>query len=247
VTAVRAWVFIWITIFLDGLAGLAGGVLSESWLARHLASLVGFAAGAMLAAVFVDVLPDALTANGLGTAALAWTFGAFVAMAIVEWLVGHHHRGHDGAAERSALPASLLLSDSLHNFGDGAAIAAAFLVSPHAGLGVAVAVIAHEVPQELGDYAILRAAGWRRGRALAALAGVQLTAALGALAVALAEGTFHHLGPVIVSIAAGTFLYIGATDLLPELHAGRTIRDRAERMLGFVAGVFVVVLLAKLT
>jgi zinc and cadmium transporter len=191
------------TLFANSLAGLVGGLLSERWLARHQWTLVGFAAGAILAAVFVDLLPEAI--ETLGGQALLVTFGAFVAAAILEWLVGGHHRGHHGEKPSRTLPASLLVSDALHNFGDGAAIAAAFLVSLPAGAGVAAAVIAHELPQEVGDYVLLRAAGWGRGRALLALAAVQLTAGAGAVAVVLAATFVTGATTVVLAAAAGTF------------------------------------------
>jgi len=235
---VHTGVLIAITILADGLAGLMGGLLSERWLVRHQAALVGFAAGAILAAVFLDILPEALQSFG-DRGALGWSFAGFVAMAMLEWLLGHHHRQQLGVRP-GTLPASLLLSDALHNLCDGAAIAAAFLVSSHAGMAVALVVVAHEVPQEIGDYAILRAAGWRRGRALLALAAVQLTAAVGAAGVALAADRFHRVTAVALSLAAGTFLYIGATDLLPEIQAGSTSGDRRQRMLGFVCGLVVI-------
>jgi zinc and cadmium transporter len=90
-------------------------------------------------------------------------------------------------------------------------------------------VIAHEVPQEVGDYAVLRNAKWRRAQALLALAAVQFTAFFGAVGVMIAAERIEHLTVIILSIAAGTFLYIGATDLLPEIHSGITPSSRVER------------------
>jgi zinc and cadmium transporter len=228
------------TVILDGLAGLSGGLLSERWLIRHQAALTGFAAGAILGAVFLDVLPESV--REVGPRALTWSFGGFVALAIIEWLIGHHHHQHGIAAP--TLPPTLLISDALHNIGDGAAVAAGFLISTKVGLAVAVAVIAHEVPQEVGDYAILRAADWRRSQALVALACVQFTAFLGAIGVMLAAERVEHLTPIILSIASGTFLYIGATDLLPEIHSGLTLSSRVERMLGFAAGIAIIALVS---
>jgi zinc and cadmium transporter len=226
-----AW-WIFFAVLLEGAAGLAGGFFSEGWLRRNLSTLVGFAAGALIAAVFLDLLPDAIETHGRG--ALAWALGGFLALALLEWALGQHHHGpRDGRA----LPAALLASDALHNTGDGAALAAAFLVSPHAGLAVAIAVIAHEVPQEIGDYVLLRAAGMSKRRALFWLALVQFTAGAGALAVVLASKAGHDLTAVLIAIASGTFLYIGATDLLPELHTGARLRDRVGPLVGFVLGV----------
>jgi zinc and cadmium transporter len=231
---------------LDGLAGLTGGLLSEKWLARHQAALIGFAAGALLGAVFWDILPESV--DGLGRDALSWAFYGFVALAIAEWLIGQHHHHHHKEPEHAnpVLPTTLLISDALHNIGDGAAIAAAFLISIRAGVALAIAVIAHEIPQEVGDYALLRGAGWKRAQALFALAAVQLTAFLGAAGVILASERFKYRTAVLLSIAAGTFLYIAATDLLPEIHAGRTPADRRERMLGFVGGLAVMALVSSL-
>jgi zinc and cadmium transporter len=231
---------LWIvaTIILDGLAGLSGGLLSERWLLRHQAALTGFAAGAILSAVFLDILPESI--RELQPYALTWSFGGFVTLAVIEWIIGHHHRHHHhnhGRLPSPSVPPSLLISDALHNIGDGAAIAAGFLISIKAGIIVAVAVIVHEVPQEVGDYAVLRASDWRRGPALLALAGVQLTAFAGAAGVMLAAKRIEHFTAIILSIAAGTFLYIGATDLLPEIHSGTTKSSRVERMYGFLAGI----------
>jgi len=234
---------IFATLVLDGLAGLSGGLLSERWLLRHQAALTGFAAGAILGAVFIDVLPESVEA--FGPNALRWSFAGFVALAIIEWMIGHHHHEHGVAS--STLPATLLISDALHNIGDGAAVAAGFLISAKVGVAVGVAVIAHEVPQEVGDYAVLRAAGWRRPRALIALAGVQLTAFLGAIGVIAAAERVERLTAIVLSIAAGTFLYIGATDLLPEIHSGTTPSSRAERMLGFAGGIVLIGLASALT
>jgi len=239
------WIFA--TIILDGLAGLSGGLLSERWLLRHQAALTGFAAGAILAAVFLDILPESIH-EGKPTA-LTWSFSGFVALAVIEWIIGHHHHNHHRHQERFAspsLPPSLLISDALHNVGDGAAVAAGFLISIKVGIVVAVAVIAHEVPQEVGDYAVLRASDWRRGSALLALGAVQLTAFVGAAGVMLAAERVEHFTAIILSIAAGTFLYIGATDLLPEIHSGTTRSSRVERMYGFAAGIALIAMVSFL-
>jgi zinc and cadmium transporter len=241
----NAGFYIATALVVDGLAGLTGGLLSERWLRRHQRYLIGLAAGALVAAVFLDILPESFEEFGASTT--TWAFAGFVLLAILEWLVGHHHHHEDDEHESEhgtppTLPPTLLISDALHNVTDGAAIAAAFLTSPHAGVAVAIAVVAHEIPQEVGDYALLRAAGWRRGRALFALASVQVTAAIGALGILYAADHFHRAIGAALALAAGTFLYIGATDLLPELHSGRTAGDRRQRLFGFLTGIMLIVL-----
>lgn len=240
---------IWLAVLADGLAGLAGGLLSERWLSRHLSALVAFAAGALLGAVFLDIFPEAVEAAGPG--AFRWALASFLALTLVEWFLGPHHHDHSHHAPShphhhehmgptSTVVPSLLAADALHNLGDGAAVAAAFLVSPQAGVATAMAVIAHELPQEVGDYALLRAAGLSRTRALMALGGVQLTAVAGAGVVLLGSKMVQGLEGIILALASGTFLYIGATDLLPELRRGSTPREARERMLGFLLGLALV-------
>jgi zinc and cadmium transporter len=197
---------------------------------------VGFAAGALLTAVFLELLPEAVSTQG--DAAFRWAFGSFLALAVFEWLMGNHHHASHGTQSRT-LPAALLMSDALHNSGDGAAVAAAFMVSPEAGVATALAIIAHELPQEVGDYALLRAAGFSRGRALIALSGVQMTAALGAGAVLLGSHVVHNLEGIVLAIASGTFLYIGGTDLLPEMRAASPAEGRGQ-WLGVLCGVVLV-------
>jgi zinc and cadmium transporter len=238
------WLYIGAAILLDGAVGLAGALLPEQWLGRFRAPLVGFAAGALLGAAFLDILPEASeTAAGR---AWTWALAGFVATAVIERAashVGHRPRSSE-AAIPSALPATLIGAAALHNIGDGAAIAAAFLSSTRLGVITTLAVLAHEVPHEVGDYVVLRASGMRRVRALMALAAVQLTAAVGAVAVVLASSFFAHASGVVLAIAGGTFVYIGATDLLPDvLRAERDPRARTLALLGFLLGVAAVAVL----
>lgn len=235
VTHSPAWRIV-ITLAFDGVAGLAGGLVSERVLQRYATALVGFAAGALLAAGFLDALPEAF--ERFGGAASVWAFGGFVGAVVLEWWLGTHD--HEHADTRATVPTVLLASDGVHNTVDGAAIAAAWMLSTRAGLATAIAVIAHELPQEIGDFALLRRFGYSRRRALAALFAVQLTAVLGAVAAILAASAATQVAARIVAIASGSFLYIGAADLLPELR-GEVGAHRRQRGVGFAAGVVVVV------
>lgn len=230
-----------LALIVDGLAGFAGALLSERWLGRRQQGFMAFAAGALLTAVFLDILPEAV--ERFGSSSLLWAFVSFVGMAFLESALGHHHvRGEAG--ESVPLPGALLASDAAHNIGDGAAVAAAFLVSPQVGVVTALAVIAHEVPQEVGDYVLLRAAGYSKARALLANAAIQLTAVVGALGVLFAARMIARATGVILALAAGSFLYIGATDLLPEISVRRG--RQWDRWLGFAGGVTLVALASLL-
>jgi zinc and cadmium transporter len=205
---------LWVTlaIVLDGAVGLVGGLFPERWLTRYRPAMLGFATGALIAAAALDLIPEAIDTRGL--AAIGWMAGSVALLAVVERLAEHHH------AHSDMTPYALLVSDALHNFGDGIAIAVAFLVSPRLGVVTSLAVIVHEVPEELADYAILRARGFAKRRSLLALAAVQLTAGLGAAATLLGNEVRDSNG-ILLAVAAGTFLYIALAELLPEtLHHG---------------------------
>jgi zinc and cadmium transporter len=229
------WLWIALAVLADGAAALAGGLLAEDWLLRHRLALTGFAAGVLLAATMLDIVPEAIEASG--TSVLAWLLASFVIMALFEQAVARH--GHRrGVRPPRIVPLALLGSDALHNVADGAAIAAAFLSSIRLGIVTSIAVILHELPEEIADYVLLRSSGFSRRRALLALSGVQLTAALGALATAVAWSLLERVSGVVLAVAGGTFLYIAATDLLPAvLHAGEGDRHRRHGVLGFLLGV----------
>ena len=178
----------------------------------------------LLASGLGEVLPEALA--GAGVVALAWMAGAMVVVGATERISAR--RGHHRV--EPVVPFALLGSDALHNIGDGMAIAAAFLVSVRLGVFTAAAVLVHELPEEIADYALLRAAGMTRRTALAGLAVVQLTAGIGAIGTLAAASLLARASGPILAVAAGLFVYISAFDLVPEL-------VRARAWSGLVAAV----------
>lgn len=226
---------LWIGLALTANAATAvvGALLSERVLHAYLDALVAFAAGALLGAVLLDVLPEAVELGGPDV--LRWTLLGYVGPALLGWAVGsHHHHGDADHAHPPTTPAVLLASDGLHNAVDGAAIAAAFLASPQTGLAVTAAVLAHEIPQEVGDFAILRAAGQSRRTALLALTGAQLASFAGAGAVVLAADIVAHAAGPVLALAAGSFLYVTASDLVPRI-GDRGTRGQVQAFLGGIA------------
>lgn len=237
------WAWIAAAITFNGAVALVGGLLPEAWLERRRAGLFGFAAGTLLLVALLDILPEAIESRGVE--ALWWCAGGFIAVALAEWSLSSHVHRRGGGAPAAVPPLTLLASDALHNITDGMAIAAAFLISVPLGVVTSLAVILHELPEELGDYVLLRAAGVSKRRALLALAGVQGTAALGAFGTLAAASQAASLAGIALSIAAGTFLFIAATDLLPEvLRKGTTRHERTESVIGFGFGAAVVAIQA---
>ncbi|HVU51849.1 MAG TPA: ZIP family metal transporter [Polyangia bacterium] len=232
------WIWVMAAVVLDGGAALVAGLVPEGWLEAARDPLVGFAAGVLLATTFLDVLPETLRALP-PQAALAIVLGTLAVMIVLEWTIGH--RATSGAGARR-LAAILLGADAFHNVADGAAIAAAFLASPRVGLITAGAVIVHEVPEEVADYVLLRQAGLSRGRALAAMTGVQLTAAVGAIATLVGSAASPLVSSFALAVAGGTFLHIAEVDLVPTFLAGRARgRRRARAVLALCAGIALVI------
>ena len=210
------WLWVTLAVLLVGCVALVGGLLPERWLDRYRLPMLGFAVGTLLASGVGKIAPESLAITGLG--GIAWIAGAMLAMAAIE----RRSRRSERHASRPLVPIALLGSDAFHNIGDGMAIAAAFLVSPRLGVFTAAAVLLHELPEEVADYALLRIAGVRKRNALLGLAGVQLTAGIGAAGTLLASTLIARANGVILAIASGLFVYIAVFDLLPVLIRARS-------------------------
>ncbi|HUJ60173.1 MAG TPA: ZIP family metal transporter [Kofleriaceae bacterium] len=205
------WIWVMSFVALDGLVGLAGGLIPERWLHRYQGPMLGFATGALLGSGLGEILPEALERDG--APALLWAAAAMAVLGTIDWLASR--RGEHGA--RPVVPLALLGSDALHNIGDGMVIAAAFLISVQLGAVTSLAVLVHELPEEVADYALLRASGVSKRMALVGLAGVQLTAGIGAAGTLVASSLIAQAEGVILAIATGSFLYIAVFALLPDL------------------------------
>lgn len=178
-----------------------------------------FAAGALLAAVFLDLLHEGIEESDAGTvltAALAGIVLFFFAERFLRWF--HHHHNQDPHDHKDAQLSLIITGDIIHNILDGVAIAAAFLVSVPTGIVTTIAVAAHEIPQEIGDFGLMLAKGMKRGKVLL----VNILSALATVAAAVITFTLGSeealpLG-VLIGLSAGFLLYIATSDIIPELH-----------------------------
>lgn len=245
-------VFFWSVI--GSVVSLIGGfVLVGSAKLRQRAIDYGlpFGAGALLAAAFLGVLPEAVEGSDIHQA-LAYALGGFLGFFLLERLLGWFHRhGHHeheqaAAAHRSKTQQTLVIvGDTLHNAIDGVAIGAAFLVNPAAGIGTAIAVTAHELPQEIGDFGILLGRGMRPRNVVL----VNLLSALATVVTAMTTyllGTAADINPApLLAIAAGFFIYIAASDIIPEIHE-RPRRQANQQAAILFIGVAVIALVVIL-
>jgi len=185
---------------------------------------VGLASGAMFGNALIHLLPGATEIIGSNYAALAALSGIVLFFVLEKLLHWHHHDHFDPDehvhVEREVKPLGYLVltSDTAHNFIDGLVIGAAYLVSVEVGIAATIAVILHEIPQELSDYGVLLHAGFSKKKALLTNFGTGLTAVLGAILVVTIGNVSELLVAIISAFAAGMFLYIAGSDLIPELH-----------------------------
>jgi zinc and cadmium transporter len=231
---------------LGGLGGLlvASGVLliKDSSRARLIPWLVSYAVGALLGVSMLAILPETLEqlpATQVFATVLVGILLFFVLEKLVLWRHCHTHdcEVHDG----SVVP--VLVGDAFHNFVDGAVIATAVLTSVPLGVSTALAVAAHEIPQEVGDYAILLHAGYTRQQALLLNVLSGLSSALGAVVAWLAFGWLPQLLPYFLALAAASFLYVAMADLIPGLHRGRTDASSMRQIVLIVAGIVTMMVL----
>jgi zinc and cadmium transporter len=240
----RTLLYIITAVVLDGMAGLSGGVLPVAFIHKNLATLLAFASGTLVASAFLDLLPHALH-SGINPGHIMYaTMAGFFAFYVIESLLGSHAAGQSGHKHSTVGP-MILIGDALHNAADGLAIAAAFMADVQTGVVTTIAVIVHELPQEIGDFTILVSHGYSRNRALFLLVLVQLSAVVGALGAVWASSMMEVAAPYLMAISAGGFLYIASADLLPELQRQKGECGAAKRLISFSAGIVIVATLER--
>jgi zinc and cadmium transporter len=244
-------------VLFTALSGLLSAIAASGFLALArdrraalLPHLVSFATGALLGAAFLGLVPHALEGVGpdgahrVGMGLLLGILTFFLLEKFVLWRHCHddpceaHSPSH--AARDAASARMILVGDSFHNVLDGVLIAAAFMTDPRLGIVTAVAVCAHEIPQEVGDLAILLHGGYSRRRALTLNLLTSLTSIVGGVLAYFALSTALHLLPYALAFAAASFIYVAVADLIPGLHRRVDLRAGVEQAVFIAAGVVLV-------
>lgn len=252
-------VFILVATLAGGLLSvLIAAAVSVSVLTRLVRSLVSLSTGILLGTALLQVLPEAFEGHASPQALFATLLGGLLAFFLLEkaelYRHGHHHEGdhphhghHHGfdaeQAGRGGL--AVLLGDSIHNFSDGVIIAAAFLTDPQLGLVTTLAVIAHEIPQEVGDYIVLLNAGFSRGRALAYNALSGLSAVAGGVLGYYLIGPHDALFPYLLVVASSSFVYVAVADLLPQLQRRLSWQQTVQQLAWLAGGIAIVLLVLR--
>lgn len=216
--------YILLFTFIGSILSLVGGIvlLYREKLALKISHfLASFAAGTLLGAAFFDLLPEAAhEAEASGANIFIWVLAGILLFFLLERFIYwfHHHHEHEDPNKQKPTVPLIILGDSVHNFIDGVAIAATFLVSVPLGITTALAVAAHEIPQEIGDFGILLHRRLPKKKILTANILSALSAIVGALLTYWGGAMLTEILPALLAITAGFFIYIAASDLIPEIH-----------------------------
>lgn len=234
--------------------GLAAGVLSAlcaamfAWSARAqwVPALISYATGALLGAVFLEILPHAIEEQGSGTRLgiimLCSVLVFFVLEKAVLWRHSHQHgedhpHTHDEDEKGDASAVLIIVGDTVHNFIDGVIIAAAFMSDVQVGLLTALAIVAHEIPQEVGDFIVLLHSGYSKAAALLANLVSSLATVVGGVAAYYALSHVQSWVAPLLGVAAASLLYVAVADLIPGLHKRLRMADALQQVLLLLAGV----------
>jgi zinc and cadmium transporter len=241
-------VLMWIILasFVGGLLSVVCAALFALNARAHwVTSLVSYAIGALLGAVFLDILPEAME-KGSSAAAVSGTVLVgimlfFTLEKLLLWRHCHHDNceGHDihdldGHGRSGSL---IMIGDTFHNFVDGIIIAAAFMTDVNLGIVTALAIIAHEIPQEVGDFMILLHSGYSKARALLLNLVSSLATLVGGLLAYFALQAMQNITPTLLALAAASMIYVAVADLIPGLHKRTKLRDTMEQVVLIAMGV----------
>lgn len=224
---------------LGSVGGLIGGVLlalrKKPFTHSQSLLMISFAAGVMLATAFLDILPEAGIFNGW-----AILLGVVFLFLLEKSLIWYHHHGDECD---SHTPALINIGDTLHNFIDGIVMGAAFLASPTTGFVTALAVMAHEIPHEMADFAVMLSMGWSKQKTILLNLLSASISLIGAMGVYFLGDRIQVFLPQLLSFAGGMFIYLACSDLIPELHhshRNEPIKNSTLQVLFFVFGIILI-------
>lgn len=250
--SVLAWIVV-ASIFGGALSVTGAAIFALNARTHLIGSLVSYAIGALLGAVFLDILPEAIRLSPNSTTVSATVLGGILLFFILEKLVlwRHCHHDHCEAHEPHPDPAHdhgrsgmmIMVGDTFHNFVDGIIIAAAFLTDIQLGIVTSLAIIAHEIPQEVGDFAILLHSGYSKLRAFQVNLLSSFATVVGGVLGYLTLQTMQSWTPSLLALAASSMIYVAVADLIPGLHKRTQLRDTIQQVALIGLGIGTVVLM----
>lgn len=232
--------------FIGSLAALVGGLvlLTREKLALKISHfLSSFAAGVLLGTAFFDLLPEALhEGEELGIDIFFWTLFGIILFFLIERFIHwfHHHDDyHEHEKESKTTLPLIIIGDTMHNFIDGVVIAATFMADPRLGIITSLAVFAHELPQEIGDFGLMLHKGMKRKKIILVNILSAAVAFAGAILTYLLGNILQNYIPIFISVTAGFFIYIATSDIIPEIHYEKRRAHSIFETLLLIAGIVV--------
>lgn len=231
-----------ISVIIVSLISILGIFISskQKILNKILFFMVSFAAGTLLGAAFLDLLPEALEAGLKESLPIFILLGILSFFVLEKFLYWHHHHAGQEHEEVHAFTHLNIIGDGVHNFLDGVVITVSFLSSTEIGIIATIAIIAHEIPQEIGDFAILLYGGFSKAKAMVYNFLTALTAVGGALVAYFYSTYVQNSSPYITAFAVGGFIYIASTDLIPEMQKEK---DLSKSFVQFALLIFGILLI----
>jgi zinc and cadmium transporter len=232
-----------VLVSLFSLIGIVLLLLKERILSYVVILLVSFSSGSLFGDAFIHLLPETVAEHGftvwVSIFILCGIAGSFVVEKIIHW----RHVHYPEQAEMEAFAYMNLLGDAVHNLLDGVVIAAAYAVDIRVGVATTIAILFHEIPQEMGDFGVLIQGGVSRKRALFFNFVTALTALAGAVVTILLINLVDQVIVFLIPFSAGTFIYIAGSDLIPQLHKEKAVRNSLLQLLFFSLGIAIMVFL----
>jgi len=237
------WFYSLVSVFIVSSVSLIGVVtlsISLEKLRKILIFLVSFSAGSLLGDAFLHILPEISQETGFNVSTAVLMFGGLMTFFILEKYI-HWTHCHEPLSEEHPhhLATMNLVGDGLHNFLDGLIIAASYLVSIPLGIATTLAIIFHEIPQEIGDFGVLIHSGFSKAKAIWYNMLSAWVAVIGTIVGLLLKNFSGHISTVILPIAAAGFIYIATADLIPELHKETKMNRSLLQIFSLAAGFLI--------
>jgi len=231
-----------IIVSLISFVGVFTLSLRKKWIKHIVILLVALSAGALLGDAFIHLLPEALEESEPKIVMLYTLIGFTLFLFIEKVLFWHHCHSNGGKCDYHSFAYINLVGDFVHNFIDGLVIAASFLVNFNVGITTTIAVILHEIPQEIGDFGVLLHGGFKRKQALLLNFLSALSAILGGIIGYVLATQTESVILFLVPFTAGGFIYIAATDLIPEIKKEPKLKNALRNFLIFIFGIIIMYL-----
>lgn len=246
---IKNFLYAILSVTLVGLVSFVGALtlaFRENTLKKYISGLIGLAIGALLGGAFIHIIPEAYESVLEGKIVSILIIGGILVFFIIEKFIHWHHHGEDCKVEH-VHPAGklILLTDGFHNFIDGIIIGASFLISIPLGIATTMAVVLHEIPQEIGDFAVLIHSGYSKRKALLYNFISASTAILGTIIVFIFGAAINNLALWLMPIAAGGFIYVAMSDLIPILHKNPKAKSSILQLISILVGILAMIFLSN--